>query len=220
MKRMWIEDDKVEVGLDEAGRGSLWGRLYVGAVILSPDDEAYSDHGVVLLHKIRDSKTLSRRKRAILADFIRENAIGATVAFSEPAEVDQLNVLHADMAAMHRALDAMPIPFERILVDGDYWTPWTPSEEGVAPVEEQITIVDGDAKSLTIAAASILAKESHDAWVKEQIEADPTLHERYGFGTNMGYGTAAHLAGLKKWGPHSLHRRSFRPVSQGPQFRK
>jgi len=220
MKRMWIEDDKVEVGLDEAGRGSLWGRLYVGAVILSPDDEAYSDHGVVLLHKIRDSKTLSRRKRAILADFIKENAIGATVAFSEPAEIDNLNVLHADMAAMHRALDAMPIPFERILIDGDYWTPWTPSEEGATAVDEQITIVDGDAKSLTIAAASILAKESHDSWVKEQIEADPTLHERYGFGTNMGYGTASHLAGLKKWGPHSLHRQSFRPVSQGPQFRK
>ena len=88
MKRTWINDGSVEVGLDEAGRGSLWGRLYVGAVIMSPEDEAYFDNGVAL-RQITDSKKLTPRRRAILADFIRENAIEATVAWAEPPEIDE-----------------------------------------------------------------------------------------------------------------------------------
>jgi ribonuclease HII len=203
MKRQWIEDGLVEVGLDEAGRGSLWGRLYVGAVILSPEDEAYFDNGVTL-RQITDSKKLTSRRRAVLADFIKENAIEAVTAWSEPEEIDTLNILRADMAAMHRALDSMYVPFQRILVDGDYWTPWSDVPG--------ITIVEGDAVSLPIAAASIIAKEAHDDWVRGVVEADPTLNERYGLGSNMGYGTAAHMAGLKTWGAHSLHRRSFAPV--------
>ena len=207
LKRQWIEDGLVEVGLDEAGRGSLWGRLYVGAVIMSPEDEAYFDNGAAL-RQIRDSKKLTRRKRAILADYIRENAIETVTAWSEPEEIDTLNILRADMAAMHRALASLQTPFQRILVDGDVWIPY--EQEG-DPVEA-LTIIEGDSVSLTIAAASILAKEAHDDWVKEMVTADPSLHERYGFGSNMGYGTAAHMAGLKSWGAHALHRRSFAPV--------
>lgn len=207
LKRQWIEDGLVEVGLDEAGRGSLWGRLYVGAVIMSPEDEAYFDNGAAL-REIRDSKKLTRRKRAILADYIRENAIETTTAWSEPEEIDTLNILRADMAAMHRALASLQTPFQRILVDGDVWIPYELQE---GPVEA-VTIIEGDAVSLTIAAASILAKEAHDDWVKEMVAADPSLHERYGFGSNMGYGTVAHMAGLTVWGAHTLHRRSFAPV--------
>jgi ribonuclease HII len=208
MKRTWFNDGQVEVGLDEAGRGSLWGRLYVGAVIMSPEDEAYFDNGATL-KLITDSKKLTPRRRAVLNDFIRENAIDAVVAYAEPAEVDALNVLQADMAAMHRALNSMETPFQRILVDGDYWKPWSVDGE-IVPA---YTIPGGDAKSLTIAAASILAKEAHDDWVREQIEADPTLDEKWGLGSNMGYGTAAHMTGLKSWGAHELHRRSFAPVA-------
>jgi ribonuclease HII len=208
MKRTWFNDEQVEVGLDEAGRGSLWGRLYVGAVIMSPEDEAYFDNGVTL-RLITDSKKLTPRRRAVLNDFIRENAIEAVVAYAEPAEVDALNVLQADMAAMHRALKSMETPFQRILVDGDYWKPWSVDGE-IVPA---YTIPGGDAKSLTIAAASILAKEAHDAWVRGQIEADPTLDEKWGLGSNMGYGTATHMTGLKSWGAHTLHRRSFAPVA-------
>jgi ribonuclease HII len=207
LKRQWIEDGLVEVGLDEAGRGSLWGRLYVGAVIMSPEDEAYFDNGAAL-RQIRDSKKLTRRKRAILADYIRENAIETVTAWSEPEEIDTLNILRADMAAMHRALASLQTPFQRILVDGDVWIPYEQEDDPV----EALTIIEGDSVSLTIAAASILAKEAHDDWVKEMVAADPSLHERYGFGSNMGYGTAAHMAGLKSWGAHALHRRSFAPV--------
>lgn len=210
MRRQWIDDGSVEVGLDEAGRGSLWGRLYVGAVVMSPDDEAYFDNGITL-RQITDSKKLTPRRRAVLADFIQENAIAVSVAWSEPEEIDRLNILQADMAAMHRALDDICVPFQRILVDGDYWKPWAPAEDKTEPVPA-ITIVEGDSVSLPIAAASIIAKEAHDAWVRETVAADPTLHEHYGLGSNMGYGTGAHITGLRTWGAHALHRKSFAPV--------
>jgi ribonuclease HII len=218
LRRAWIDDGSVEVGLDEAGRGSLWGRLYVGAVVMSPDDEAYFDHGATMLNEIADSKKLTRRKRAILADFIRENAIETAVAYAEPEEIDRVNILQADMSAMHRALDSMIVPFQRILVDGDIWKPYHLD----GSIVDSITIIEGDSVSLPIAAASIIAKEAHDQWVREEIERRPELQERYGFGSNMGYGTAAHMAGLKKWGADSLHRRSFQPVKAvgGPLFSK
>lgn len=209
LKRQWVDDGLVEVGLDEVGRGSLWGRLYVGAVIMSPEDEAYFDNGVAL-RQIKDSKKLSPRRRAILADYIKENAIETVVGWSEPEEIDRLNILRADMAAMHRALAELQTPFQRILVDGDKWIPYTNSETN--ELVPAITIVKGDAASLLIAAASILAKEAHDDWVRELVAAEPALHERYGLGSNMGYGTATHLAGLTEWGAHALHRRSFAPV--------
>jgi ribonuclease HII len=206
MKRQWIDDGLVEVGLDEAGRGSLWGRLYVGAVILSPEDEAYFDNGAAL-RQIKDSKRLTRRLRAVLDDYIRETAIETVVAWAEPEEIDAINILQADMSAMHRALAQFNTPFQRILVDGDVWKPWANPDKEIVP---GITIINGDAISLPIAAASILAKEAHDRWVKETIT--PELHLRYGLGTNMGYGTPIHMAGLKKWGADVLHRRSFAPV--------
>ena len=192
----WINDNAVEVGLDEAGRGSLWGRLYVGAVILSPEDDAYCDDGA-MLRQIMDSKKLTRRRRAILADYIYENAIEAVVAWAEPA----------DMAAMNRALAALETPFERVLVDGNVWIPSCP----VAEAAEAIVLPGGDGVSLSVAAASIIAKEAHDAWVRET--ATPELDARYGLLSNMGYGTATHLAGLKTWGADALHRRSFAPVA-------
>lgn len=206
LKRHWVdeEEERVEVGLDEAGRGTLWGRMYVGAVILSPEDEAYSDNGA-LLSQIKDSKKLTPKKRGILADYIQDNAIETVVTWSEPEEIDSINVLQADMAAMHRALDLFNTPFQRILVDGSVWNPYKDIEAVVIP--------GGDAKCLAIAAASILAKEAHDEWIRETIKEDPTLDERYGFSSNMGYGTKTHMDGLKLWGPHALHRKSFRPVA-------
>ena len=215
LKRSWLNDDLVEVGLDEAGRGSLWGRLYVGAVILSPEDEAYFDNGA-MLRQIKDSKKLTPRRRAVLADYIKENAIETAISWSEPEEIDTINILRADMAAMHRALSTLTTPFQRILVDGDVWIPWTDAQHETVTA---FTIAKGDATSLPIAAASILAKEAHDEWVRAQIVADPSLDERYGFGSNMGYGTAAHMEGLQRWGPHKSHRFSFAPIRGGPLFK-
>jgi ribonuclease HII len=176
---------------------------------MSPEDEAYFDNGAALKH-IKDSKKLSSRRRAILADFIKENAIEVAVAWSEPEEIDRLNILRADMAAMHRALASLNTPFQRILVDGDRWIPYAdPTSCEVVPA---FTIIEGDSVSLTIAAASIVAKEAHDEWVRETVRENPELNDRYGLGKNMGYGTAAHMAGLKTWGADAQHRRSFAPV--------
>ena len=102
-------------------------------------------------------------------------------------------------------------------MDGDIWLPWIdPSSCEEIP---GITIVEGDSVSLTIAAASIIAKEAHDSWVREMVAANPSLDERYGLGRNMGYGTAVHMEGLKTWGADKDHRKSFGPVRAVPMFK-
>lgn len=204
-KLRYKDDDSVEVGLDEAGRGCLFGRLYVGAVIFGNSLDDFSDGGE-MLSLIKDSKLLTKRRREIAYDYIIENALAYSVAYAEAAEVDALNVLQADLATMHRALDGFDVPIDRVLVDGDHWRPYKDTE-GYA-------IVDGDAQYLSIAAAGILAKVSRDRWVAEQIAAHPEWHTQYSLGTNMGYGTAAHMRGLKEHGATLEHRRSFAPVAE------
>jgi ribonuclease HII len=202
-KLRYKEDDTIEVGLDEAGRGCLFGRLYVGAVVFSNDTDDMFDNGVAL-NEIRDSKLLTKRKRDILFDYIQECALDKAVAFATAKEIDTLNVLQADLTAMHRALDMLTVPVERVLVDGDHWRPYKDTE-GHA-------IVDGDAQYLAIAAAGILAKVSRDRWVEEVVASNPEWDTHYGLSTNMGYGTAKHMTGLTAHGVTDEHRRSFAPV--------
>jgi ribonuclease HII len=201
-------DDAVEVGIDEAGRGCLFGRLYVGAVVFAKDEEDFFDHGAAL-KTIKDSKVLTERRRAILYDYIQECALDKSVAFAEAAEVDEHNVLVADLRCMHRALDALTVPVDRILVDGDAWRPW---KNAAGQEVEAHVIVDGDASFLSIAAAGILAKVSKDRWIAEVCAENPELNERYNLLKNKGYGTAAHMKGLSEFGATAEHRRSFAPV--------
>jgi ribonuclease HII len=203
-KLRYKDDDAVEVGLDEAGRGCLFGRLYVGAVVFSNDTEAFFDHGAVL-HTIKDSKLLTKRRRAILYDYIQECAVDHAVQYATAAEVDALNVLQADLTTMHRALDSLHVPIDRVLVDGDHWRPYKDTE-GYA-------IVDGDAQYLAIAAAGILAKVSRDRWVESVVATHPEWDTQYGLLSNMGYGTAAHMKGIETHGVTAEHRRSFAPVA-------
>jgi len=202
-KLRYKQDDVVEVGLDEAGRGCLFGRLYVGAVIFSNELDNFFDHGSTL-NEIRDSKLLTKRKRAILYDYIQECALDKTVAYADVDDVDRLNVLQADLMTMHKALDQLIIPVERVLVDGDHWKPYKDTE-GYA-------IVDGDAQYLAIAAAGILAKVSRDRWIESVVAEHPEWDTWYGLSTNMGYGTQKHMDGLKQYGVTSEHRKSFAPV--------
>jgi ribonuclease HII len=202
-KLRYKDDDVVEVGLDEAGRGCLFGRLYVGAVVFSNDVDDLFDHGAAL-HSIKDSKLISKRKRDIVYDYIQECALDKAVAFAEADDVDRLNVLQADLTTMHAALDSLIVPPQRILVDGDHWRPYKDSE-GYA-------IVDGDAQYLAIAAAGILAKVEHDRWVQEVVAEHPEWDTQYGLSRNMGYGTAEHMKGLKEYGITSEHRKSYAPV--------
>ncbi len=209
-KLQFAGDDAVEVGIDEAGRGCLFGRLYVGAVVFAKDEEAFFDHGATL-KTIQDSKVLSPKKRAILYDYIQECALDKAVAFAESTEVDQYNVLGADMRTMHRALDSLTVPVDRILVDGDAWRPWK-NDRG--ETVEAHMIIDGDAEYLSIAAAGILAKVARDRWVEEACLEHPEWNEYYGLLSNKGYGTAAHMKGLSEHGATLQHRRSYAPVRQ------
>lgn len=204
-KLRYKDDDVIEVGLDEAGRGCLFGRLYVGAVVFTNDRDDLFDNGATL-SKIKDSKLLSKRQRSVLYDYIQECALDKSVCYAEASEVDALNVLQADLTTMHRCLDALLVPVERVLVDGDHWRPYKDTE-GYA-------IVDGDAQYLAIAAAGILAKQSRDAWVKSVVEAHPSWDTHYGLLSNMGYGTSKHMEGIKAHGVTAEHRRSFRPVAE------
>jgi ribonuclease HII len=202
-KLRYKDDDTIEVGLDEAGRGCLFGRLYVGAVVFSNDLEDFPDGGE-MLDMIKDSKKLSAKKRDLLYDYIIENALDTSVAYAEVDEIDRDNILQADLSAMHRALDGLNVPVERVLADGDHWRPYRDTE-GFA-------IVDGDAQYLAIAAAGILAKVSRDRWVTEMVAKHPEWETQYGFSHNMGYGTAQHMKGLVEYGATAQHRTSFAPV--------
>ena len=204
-KLRYKDDDAIEVGLDEAGRGCLFGRLYVGAVVLSNDTDDLFDNGAEL-SRIKDSKVLTKRQREVLFDYVNELALDKSVCYAEAAEVDALNVLQADLTTMHRCLDALTVPVERVLADGDHWRPYKDTEG--------YSIVDGDAQYLSIAAAGILAKVSRDRWVKEIVATHPDWDTHYGLSSNMGYGTAKHMEGLRTHGATGQHRRSFRPVAE------
>ena len=208
-KLAYDDDENIEVGLDEAGRGCLFGRLYVGAVIFPKDYDVFFDNGVGL-NAIKDSKKLTERKRNILFDYIKECAIETTVSYSEVDEIDKVNILQADILAMHRALDLFETPFQRILVDGDYFKPYSKDRKIIT----HHTIVDGDASYLSIAAASVLAKVSRDRWIEEICEANPEYDTNYSLLSNKGYGTSAHMKGIKTHGVVVEHRTSFAPVRE------
>lgn len=179
-------------GVDEAGRGPLAGPVSAAAVILDPARP---------IAGLADSKKLSEKQRDLLAPIIRERALAWAVAYAEVDEIDTLNILQATLLAMRRAVLALSIQPQQVLVDGLY-CPQTgiPSE----------AIVKGDSKVAAISAASILAKTARDElMLKLHVE-----YPQYGFDGHKGYPTAAHLAALHEHGVSEVHRRSFRPVRE------
>lgn len=179
-------------GVDEAGRGPLAGPVSAAAVILDPARP---------IAGLADSKKLSEKQRDLLAPIIRERALAWAVAYAEVDEIDTLNILQATLLAMRRAVLALSIQPQQVLVDGLY-CPQTgiPSE----------AIVKGDSKVAAISAASILAKTARDElMLKLHVE-----YPQYGFDGHKGYPTAAHLAALREHGVSEVHRRSFRPVRE------
>ncbi|MBO7218210.1 MAG: ribonuclease HII [Clostridia bacterium] len=175
-------------GVDEAGRGPLMGPVCAAAVIL-PED--------VVLEGVNDSKKLSEKKREALFDVIKEKAIAYSVAFASVEEIEEVNILNATYLAMNRAIEGLKVPADYALIDGNR----VPKDIKI----ECETVVKGDAKSLSIAAASILAKVSRDRLVLEYDKEYP----EYKFADHKGYGTAAHIEAIKKYGPCKYHRPSF-----------
>lgn len=179
-------------GVDEAGRGPLCGSVVAAAVILDPARP---------IAGLADSKKLSERRRERLAPLIRSHALAWSVAEASVAEIDRLNILHATMLAMKRAVEALAVTPHEVLVDGNR------CPDLALPVR---AIVNGDSLEAAISAASILAKTVRD----EQMRQLDRLYPQYGFASHKGYPTAAHLAALKRYGVTELHRRSFGPVRQ------
>lgn len=179
-----------EAGCDEAGRGCLAGPVYAAAVIL-PDDFSHP--------WLNDSKQLTERRREQLRPIIETEAIAWAVGIVDNHEIDKINILRASILAMHRALDALNVTPQRVIVDGNKFTDWRPG----IPWE---TFVKGDGRFGNIAAASILAKTHRDAYMCEMHNQYP----HYQWNVNKGYPTAAHRAAIAEYGPSPLHRTSFR----------
>jgi ribonuclease HII len=180
--------DKVEAGCDEAGRGCLAGSVYAAAVILPPNYEN---------ELLNDSKQLSERKRYLLRSIIENDAVAWAVGVVTAEEIDKINILNASILAMHRALDALKVQPEAIIVDGNRFKPYNDVP--------YTTIVKGDGKYLSIAAASILAKTYRDDYMKTIAEEYP----QYDWKSNKGYPTNKHRAAIKKYGISPYHRKSF-----------
>ena len=177
----------VIAGVDEAGRGPLAGDVYAAAVVLP--------HGI-LIEGLNDSKKISEKKREKLYDEICENAIAYAVAAASVEEIDTYNIRNATYMAMNRAIEALKVKPDYVLVDGDCIKECKYEHE---------CVVKGDAKSASIAAASILAKVTRDRYMKKLSEKYP----EYGFEKHNGYGTAVHIAALKEFGASEVHRKTF-----------
>lgn len=178
----------VEAGCDEAGRGCLAGSVFAAAVILPPNYEN---------ELLNDSKKLTDRKRKQLREIIEHDAVDWAVGIVEPGEIDEINILNASILAMHRALDQLKVRPEAVIVDGNRFKPYRDLP--------YTTIVKGDGKYLSIAAASILAKTYRDDYMDRLAEDYP----QYDWKSNKGYPTKKHRQAIRECGITPFHRRSF-----------
>src|SRR5262252_6974935 len=192
-KRAWASGARLVAGVDEVGRGSLFGCVVAAAVILDP---AYRVRG------LRDSKLLEPERREILAERIREHAVAWAVAAVDAARIDQINIYQASRAAMREAVLRLAPAADHLLIDAVKIDCEVPQD----------AIIHGDALSASIAAASILAKVERDRMMCEWDAVFP----QYGLAAHKGYSTPKHLAALRELGPTPLHRQSFAPVWQNP----
>lgn len=206
MLKVLYKTDLLEIGIDEAGRGPLWGPMTAAAVILPPEDSwtpAYRE----LAGSIKDSKKISPKKREQMSIKIKEFALGFGIGQVSASEIDVLGATRANQTAFRRALEDLynkkTFTKVRLLIDGIL--PLSSLNEG----EEQETIIEGDATYLSIAAASILAKVSHDNWVIDWCKENVADAAKYDLVNCKGYGTARHRDGILKYGYTDLHRRLY-----------
>ncbi len=185
----FIDDDLIECGCDEAGRGCLAGAVFAAAVILPRDFD---------LPLLNDSKKLTEKQREALRPIIEEKALAWAVASVSAEEIDEINILKASHLAMHRAIDALLIRPDRLLIDGNRFTPYQDIEAHC--------IVKGDGKMMSIAAASILAKTHRD---EAMLELDKE-YPQYGWAKHKAYPTKAHREAIRKYGISPYHRKTFK----------
>ncbi len=190
----YLQENRIEAGCDEAGRGCLAGAVYAAAVILPPNFKN---------DLLNDSKQLTEKQRYALRSVIEESALAWAVGIVSPEEIDQINILNASFLAMHRAIDQLRIRPEHLLIDGNRFNPY--------PNIPHTTIVKGDGKYLSIAAASILAKTYRDDYMNQLHREYPV----YDWDHNKGYPTKKHRAAIAEHGISPYHRKSYNLLGNG-----
>lgn len=203
--------DIAEIGIDEVGRGPLFGRVYTAAVILPKDDSF--DHS-----KMKDSKKFhSKQKIQEVAEYIKENAIAWAVAFEDEKTIDEINILQATQKCMHKCIKEVLKSGSRkshqiqLLIDGNYFNSYAEYSESKKKFDtlNHVCVEGGDNKYSCIAAASILAKVARDSYIEELCSQHPELSEWYNIDSNKGYGAKKHLDGIKEHGITKWHRKTF-----------
>jgi ribonuclease HII len=196
------DDNMIEIGIDEAGRGSFWGPIMAGAMIIPPES-TWNDKQKTLLLQLRDSKKISPKKRERIADEIKELIPKTAVGVVTAQEINDNGITWANMEAFRRAVKELSLTEEelsntRLVIDGvlqiDKW-------DG-----EQELVVEGDSEYLAIAGGSILAKVEHDRWITKYCEDNPQCNDNYDLLKCKGYGTVKHREGIRNYGAHELHR--------------
>jgi ribonuclease HII len=216
LQKCYSEDNSVyEIGVDEAGRGPLFGRVYTAAVILPKDDSF--EHS-----KMKDSKKFhSKKKIEEVANYIKEYAIAWYVSFEDEIKIDEINILQATQNCMHDSIINVRKQLIskikkhdnnykfQLLIDGNYFNPVKIISNNKIEFIPHICIEGGDNKYTSIAAASILAKVSRDNYIDELVKENPELAEKYGIDSNKGYGAKKHIDGIKQHGITKWHRKTF-----------
>lgn len=199
LKSRYKNDTIIECGVDEAGRGCLWGPFYAGAVIWK-DEHEWDDELRKLSEEIKDSKKISAKKREHIYNGILKHAKAYGVGIITPQEIDSWGMTKANRTAFERAIGALEIQPQRILIDGCL---------AIESTIEQVVEPELDNTYICVAAASILAKVSHDKAILELVKNEAILQEKYDLENNKGYGTLKHRNGILKHGKHELHRNLF-----------
>lgn len=209
LDKYYSTNDTIEIGVDEAGRGPMMGRVYTAAVILPKDDSF--DHSLM-----KDSKKFhSDKKIREAADYIKKHALAWSVSYSTESEIDQHNIRNATHNSMHKSIKGVlsqsPDYIKyTLLIDGNDFKPFMHYDDDVGLVQvRHVCIEGGDNKYSAIAAASILAKVSRDTYIEELCKEHPYLNENYDLLSNKGYGTAKHMAGIREHGSSPFHRKTF-----------
>jgi ribonuclease HII len=200
MLTQYFEKNKIELGIDEAGRGCLFGPVVIGSVIWLDEDPNPN-------LEIKDSKKCSLIKRKELREYIEDNSILFNVKFLDNDYIDKYNILESTLNGMHRCVDNIiqNINIDTILVDGNKFHPYFDDNDNHIP---HVCIINGDNTYKSIAAASILAKEYRDEYILNLVKENPIL-EKYDIHNNKGYGTKKHLDAIKKYGLTKWHRKTF-----------
>ena len=190
-------NDILCAGVDEAGRGCMFGPVYAAAVIWNHE---------IAHDLLKDSKKLTAKQRTGMFEFIKDNAIDYSVASASAVEIDKHNILNATQIAMHRALNGLTLSIDHICVDGNYFKYYCQYDD----VVPHTCIVGGDNVNAAISAASILAKVSRDKYINDVTETNPEFDTHYRLNKNKGYCTREHMDGIIEYGRSPLHRMTFK----------